>query len=67
MGSLSERTYDIGNLVAYVEVTDRGRRVTHLLDDQCDGTLLYIGTGNGEGYTLALLAETYYNEVARLA
>ena len=41
--------------------------MAYLLDDQRDGALLYIGTGNGEGYTLALLTEAYYNEMARLA
>ena len=41
--------------------------MTHLLDDEGDGALLNVGTGNGERHTLALLAKAYYNKVTRLA
>ena len=64
---LAQRTYDVGHLVAHVQVAQACGRKSHLLHHQSDGTLLRICSGNGQGHAFALLAHADDNEVSGLA
>ena len=67
MCGLSQWTYYVEDVVAFVQLAQLGGREAHFLYDQRDGTLLHVGAGDGQRHAFAFGVHTDNDEVAGLA
>ena len=67
MGSLTQRTYYVCDVITFIQVTKFCGRISNLLHYESDSTIYRVGICNSEWHTFAFITNTHDNKVTRLA
>ena len=67
MCRIAQGAYYVGYRLTHIQGTQLLGRQAHHLDHQSNGSLVNVGTGNGQRHTLSTLINAYNDKIAGLA